>query len=254
MNTLVWSYDKNVRTDKYLGKTIDFYKASIRKAKNLGYKTVIYTNSHIFDDLVDEVHHRNNEYIFWDGFKFIPLLERDDDFCLIDGDLLLNKRLPIENMDADIIFDVTERRKYSWYYQTGVRLLDTLDIQTIIPEWTIAKVPIFNCGLLRITNKEFRELYVDRWKTLHDYCAERMDVFSNKHLNKLSKTRNEYLGTLTTIAAQYLLTILAHQYNMSWSGIRKDEKIPVCPYYIHYVGANKFSDDITGLTEKKSKI
>ena len=41
-------------------------------------------------------------------FKFVPLLEREDEFCLIDGDLLLHKRLPIDKIDADIIFDVTE--------------------------------------------------------------------------------------------------------------------------------------------------
>jgi hypothetical protein len=252
MNTLVWSYDKKVRNDKYVEKTIDFYKASIRNAKQLGYKTVMYSNSNIFDNLVDEVHHIDGDYVFWDAFKFVPLLERDDEFCLIDGDLLLHKRLPTDKIDADIIFDVTERRKFNWYYTTGVKLLDSLHIHTIIPEWKVLKTPVFNCGLLIIRDKEFRKLYIDRWKTLHQFCKERMDIFSNKHFNELGKTNNEYLGTLTTIAAQYLLTILAYHYNKSWYNIRRDEKLPISDYYVHYIGAQKFHDDITGITLEKT--
>ena len=68
----------------------------------------------------------------------------------------------------------------------------------------------FNCGLLIIRDREFRKLYIDRWKTLHQFCKERMDIFSNKHFNELRKTNNEYLGTLTNY-----YTILINKSNIS---------------------------------------
>ena len=106
---LIWTYDINAKQLSEVNRTIltNYYILSIKSAKNLGYYTIMYCNSSIKDfwsDYVDEVNEVDNyeNSLLWDSFKIKVLEERDDEFCLIDGDVILHDRLPEFYNEVDI--------------------------------------------------------------------------------------------------------------------------------------------------------
>ena len=237
MNTLVFTFDetlfKNTRPAKY-NQLLKFYKQAVLKAKKLNYNTEIYTNSDEFDNIVDKVHLvENNEYKFWDSFKFIPLEERTDDFLLCDGDILFHDRIKI-NRHADVLFDAWEIANWKLVYSKDIDTLTNLGILKVIPEWVNLRQQVMNCGILKFNKIQFKNIYLDRWKTLHKFCIE--------HQDKLN------LKKCTAIAAQYLLTILCNHYKVKRYNYSDTLRLSNSSY-VHYAGSAKFKGDISAMKE-----
>jgi hypothetical protein len=236
---LIWTYNFNVNMDgmkKWHSEVLtEFYKLSITTAKKLGYHTIIYTNSthsHIFKPYVDEiitVEDYEGSPLF-DSFKIKVLEDRNDDFYLIDGDVILNSRIP--EMDVDITFDAYEAEFWKHTYGDQIKELLKLNINDTLPIFNekAEKIfngedKIFNCGLLRITNKKLKDVYVDYWK----------------RFNSFVKTNGQLLNKdQTLVAGQYILTMIAKEMDSTvypLSKILGEEN----DYYRHYVGKIKFS-------------
>lgn len=236
---LIWTYNFNVDMGgmkKWHTEVLtEFYKTSIISAKKLGYETIIYTNaerSYIFEPYVDEVvflEDYENSPLF-DSFKIKVLEEREDDFYLIDGDLILNAKLPI--LDTDITFDAYEAEFWKHTYGNQIDELLKLNINNFLPIFDDkasnifnGQEKIYNCGLLRITNKEIKNKYVTYWKKFNEFVK----------LNAKSLNHDQ-----TLVAGQYILTMVAKETNSKVSPLsiilgEQNE------YYRHYVGKIKFS-------------
>jgi len=220
---LIYTFDINVNTDAHkLNVLKSYYTNSINSAKLLGYQTELYSNCDWFDDLIDIKHIVTDEFVFWDAFKTIPL-NRNDDYILVDGDVIFHNRLPELDNSIDVYFDGWE----SWLsiYDDCVNELDGLGISDIIPEWEVRKQRVMNIGTLKINNKELKELYLDRWFKLYEFC-------------KIRKNSLKTFDLCCTITSQYLLTILSdglNLYNFS-NRLRTPNE-----YYTHYVGKDKYN-------------
>jgi hypothetical protein len=220
---LIYTFDKTVNTDSHKIDVLkSYYTNSINSAKLLGYKTELYSNCDWFDDLVDIKHIVTDEFVFWDAFKTIPL-NRNDDYILVDGDVIFHNRLPKLDDSVDVYFDGWE----SWLsiYDDCVNELDGLGISDIIPEWKVKKQRVMNIGTLKINNHKLKELYLDRWFKLYEFCKVRKNSLSTFDL-------------CCTITSQYLLTILSdgfNTYNFS-NRLRTPNE-----YYTHYVGKEKYN-------------
>jgi hypothetical protein len=229
---LIWTLDFNneikyVEFD-YKSKLIDFYKFSISKAKKLGYYTIIYTNKaceDYFVNLVDEIIflEKYEDSFFFDSFKFKVLEERTDDYYLIDGDVILESKLPI--YDEDVTFDAYETNHFKDVYGDAISELLELDTNNQLPiKITTDIIKVINCGVLRITNTRLKEEYVKCWK----------------QFNKLVKNHKiKYVNQQTAVSAQYLLTVLVDQMKCTYKPIsvflgRKNQ------YYRHYHGNSKY--------------
>lgn len=250
MNTLVFNFDNDIynlsgksKKEQYplfakMEINSKFQKDALQKAKQLGYKTILYTNSDIFVGDADEIIKVNKkEYNyggFWDSFKFIVLDERKDDYLLCDPDIIFHDKIKI-NYNADVIFDAWETFGWNGIYKNDIKTLTDLGVQKVIPEWTNKQQHIMNCGILKFNNQYFKNLYVDRWKKLYEFC------FDNE--NKLD------INKCTPIAAQYLLTILCNHYKFSKYNyseqLRKQND-----FYTHFAGDAKFQAFKANLTKK----
>lgn len=254
MNRLIWTYKTRPGNNTYYLSIdsntkeivlINFYILSITSAKKLGYHTVIYCDKqseNFFLNIVDEIHIiERYPTLCWDCFKMDVLENEDGEFCLIDGDLILYKRLP--KFENDIVFDAYEYNNYVKTYEHTTNQLTELGVTEIVPEWFLKDMPTINCGILYIKNNWFKKLYVQRWR---DY-----DKFIIKNENKIDDK------FVATCVCQYILEVMGIYYNQSMHPI-SDAYTKMGEHYKHYSSALKFWDPIVPTTyiinpnEKKS--
>jgi hypothetical protein len=194
----------------------------MKSAKEYGYTIEIYSNCDWFDKYVDVKYEVDKEFVFWDAFKTIPLF-RNDDYMLVDGDVIFHNKLPKLDSSIDVYFDGWE----SWLtiYDDCVNELDKLGISEIIPEWKVQKQRVMNIGTLKINNLELKELYLDRWYKMYEFCKNKQYEIKTFNL-------------CCTITSQYLLTLLCS------NGVKihnfSDKLRTPNEYYIHYVGKEKY--------------
>jgi hypothetical protein len=242
---LIWTYDSEVwvsfvsNMDKgYVANRkmilLNYYIHSITKAKEFGYYTIIYCNdlsAKYFEGLTDEVIviGKYENTLLWDGIKIHPLEFRNDEYCLIDGDIILNERLP--EFRKDIVFDVYEAGNWEIDYKETVLKLDSMGIGDTIPEWNPKKTLIACCGFMSLQNKEFKDLYVNRWKTFNNFISE--------HSESLNTSQ------ATNVVSQMLFTLLIKHYGYEFDTMSKHMGDSSNRYYTHFYGGKKFKTPIT---------
>ena len=229
---LIWTYNFNVFRDgmenRHYNVLIDLYRTSMVSAKNLGYETILYTNPdrvNLFEDYVNEIVVAENyeDSPLFDSFKIKVLEERNDDFYLIDGDVILNSKLPI--LDRDVTFDAFETKFWKPTYGDPIKELDGIGINEIMPIFKVDRAEkMFNCGLLRITNQKLKETYVSYWKRFNGFIKENKNTLILEH---------------TSVGAQYILTTLTKEMGATYEPLSQflgDQN----QYYRHYAGRVKY--------------
>jgi hypothetical protein len=131
--------------------------------------------------------------------------------------------LPELDNSIDVYFDGWE----SWLtiYDDCVNELNSMGISDIIPEWEVRKQRVINTGTLKINNIKLKELYLDRWFKLYEFCNQ-------------NKTNIKTFEMCCTITSQYLLTLLCENFNIHNFSNRL--RIPN-EYYTHHVGKEKYN-------------
>lgn len=227
---LIWTYDINAKQLSEVNRTIltNYYILSIKSAKNLGYYTIMYCNSSIKDfwsDYVDEVNEVDNyeNSLLWDSFKIKVLEERDDEFCLIDGDVILHDRLP--EFYNEVVIDGYEIMNWYSEYLPTIEKLTELNISDVIDLWECKRHYVMSCGILYIKTPEIRKTYVNLWKLFNQF------VISNK--DSIDTYR------ATGVGAQFLLTLMVKKNNLRYNSLSShfgDRN----EYYQHFFGDNKY--------------
>jgi hypothetical protein len=184
-----------------------------------------------FKDYVNEIIELNDyeNSILTDSFKIKVLEERDDDFCLIDGDVILKNKLP--NLESVIMFDTYEIGNWNKEYKSTVNKLSNLGIVNIIPFWEGKRLNVINCGLLKISDRNLKESYVKFWKKYNNWIK---DKFENNSLN---------LYSVTMVGAQYLLTLIVEYKSIKGTCLNKTMG-EIGSYYTHYFGDIKYKTPI----------
>lgn len=240
---LIWTYDgkmsKGDDTSKNRIILINYYVHSILTAKKFGYTTIIYCDSEskkYFDNIVDElvVVDSYEDSIIWDYMKVKVLEDREDDFYLIDGDVILHDKLPpfrtLYYSNYDIVFDTYETANWRDEYMDTVIQLDNLNIKNVIPYWVINRLPIISTGVLFLHPK-YRKEYVSEFKK----C--------NSFINKFKSTENFHKDHISLVGGQFLLTIFCETNYLSKMNINNNMgDLGTC--YKHHFGKTKFNNPI----------
>ena len=234
---LIWTYDGNVGKTHYTQDKritiINYYILSIYNAKKFGYHTIIYVtpeSKHYFNNVADEVLLLENELYqkVWDYPKIYVLENRDDDYILIDGDVILNKRLP--EFKCDIMFDTYEEDDmWNFEYVELIQQLNNMGISNIVNFWEDKKIAVMNTGILHIKNNDFKKNYVKLWKEMYNWIFSQSEsVDSNK---------------IAIVISQFFLTLLANNKNMVVKNINNyvGEN---SEYYKHYFNNHKFFNNL----------
>lgn len=210
-------------------RVIDFYKLSMFKAKQLGYEV------HMFTDVpemweADKIVICNPDHRkeFFDSYKMYALSRLEEDYMLIDGDVILNKRFEIG--DEEVIYDADELADWK-SYRKYIKELDKLGIKEVIPEWNPNRLIPKCCGLLRIKSDTLKSLYYHRWNDFYRFAVDKYDKVP---------------WQLTGVAAEYLLTCLIDYYNISHKAL-SNELGTQNNTYRHYCGELKLQEDLIDL-------
>lgn len=235
---LIWTYNSNVTFGNQMGQKtsereiilVNYYICSIKSAIQLGYYTIIYCDEESvihFKNIANEIIILNSyeNSPLWDSFKIKVLEERNDEFCLIDGDIILHSRLP--EFTSDITFDSYEMNNFNYNYKDVLNYLTNLGISNVVECWENKKIPIISCGILNITNQSLKNNYVSYWKKYNQFVLH--------HLNKFD------IDLITMVGAQYLLSLLS--YNSSHTKLSNLVGIDNS-YYKHYCGPLKYTNPI----------
>jgi hypothetical protein len=229
---LVWTYDSSVerggKNDTTKTILLNYYLVSITSAKKIGYKTIMYCDEDIsryFENIVDELHIITSYNTkIWDYLKVKVLEERTDEYCLIDGDLILEKQLP--KFETDIVVDTFETANWGVEYYPIAKHLENLGIGNYIKEWNSIRKPITSTGLLYIKDTTNKMKYVDSWYKCNEFI-------NNNNINK-------NIDYISLVGGQYLLSLLSTEYN--WSITTFSQTLGKrCEYYKHDAGERKYN-------------
>lgn len=239
MNKLIWTYNPHITSELFPNINqsdrttmyINYYRLSMYSALKLGYECILYTThlhlSHFQDLNIEIILIDNIDSKLFDFIKIKVLESRTDEYILIDGDLILNKKLTLQP-NIPVLYDFLEIKSWDMIYSESVNTLNRLGIQKSIKEWTgNRRSHIMNCGLLHFKDKEFKDLYVKKWYFLDKFIKENIEI--SQQIN--------YSAT----AAQYLLTELIEFYEIKSISIKK---ISGSNSYTHYYGDSKFKNPI----------
>ncbi len=229
---LVWTYDCSSKdlTETERTTLVNYYILSINSAKKLGYHTIMICNENdigFWDSYVDEVKYCNLNSPLWDSFKMYALLTIRGEYYLIDGDVILHNKLP--PIETDVVFDSYEILNWTNEYQPTIDILTDLGIKKIIPYWNTNRIPIMNCGILKINNRMARLLYLIDWKLFNEFVIDNIDSIDTKYA--------------TGVGAQYLLSLIVNEYNLSTTNLT-DNLGDYGRYYQHYYGSQKYTSPI----------
>jgi hypothetical protein len=249
---LIWTYNSNVKFDTIVGEhtpqreiiLLNYYIHSINTAVKFGYHTIIYCDVKLlpyFKDVAHEVivvdEYENSP--LWDSFKIRVLEERNDDFTLIDGDVILHDRLP--KFTTDVIFDSYETTAFKHKYKDILIKLTKMGIKDVIDIWDNKQLPILSCGILYIGDSSLKKKYVHYWKLYNEFIIKHIDMVN--------------IDLATMVGAQYLLSILSEtNSHCKLSDLVSGDN----PYYKHYCGPLKYNNPIVNtehiMTNLKKKL
>ena len=231
METIVYTYkqlDYNVYSRETNQK--EWITKSIKSARKLDYSIELYTDDIEFSEGLDldKVHFINDEYQIWDSFKVWVLENRKDpNYFLSDNDIIYNRKLNFSNVD--IHFDGIETQNWDWVYKSIFEYLKSNSLFNDIPFWSYDKQPVYNVGILKISNSKLKNDYVYYWKKLYNDLKP--------HLEKINNTFS------TAVLTQYLLTLLVNTEPYTSQYFTKEGGWPYNnEYYNHFPGFLKFKN------------
>lgn len=236
---LIWTYKTDVfpeNSDRY-NIIRGYYVKSFELAKKLDYTTELWSNKSDFLDLVD-VHKVVGlpAPLFWDALKIEPFRNRNTDFINVDPDVFLHKKMDIPS--SSVVFDGFEKgRSYNLLYKDSIDKLTELGVKDVIPEWETDIKEITCVGVLGFNDLDFQQLFVERYDAITQFVNTHQDHF--------------ILKRCTTVAMQYLLTVLIKHHKIDYTYFSKKLGEPN-EFYTHMIGKNKFNS--TAITKKQSLI
>jgi hypothetical protein len=232
---LIWTYDgkmsKGDDTSKNRIILINYYIHSILTAKKFDYETIIYCDSSsqkYFEGIVDEIVivESYEDSIVWDYMKVKVMEDRDDEFYLIDGDIILHDKIP--NPNSDIAFDTYETANWIEEYSYTTKQLEDLGVVGTIPYWESNRKPVISTGIFYL-KPEFRKDYVSEFKK----C--------NKFINETKNSNTFDKDYISLVGGQYLLTLFVNDRGLSKSNYTNNMG-EMGKYYKHHFGKMKFQN------------
>lgn len=149
----------------------------------------------------------------------IEVIETEEDFIHIDGDLFLNSRLKY-HPGVNVIIDHNEYNIWNSHYKEMYELFEKHGIREIIPDWSELKY-IFNVGIIGFFNEELKKEYLE---TFHKI----------KEFHQSIKHKIPFYGLITLILVQYTLSLIVQKrgYTFDFTDTKSD--------YLHLYGKRKF--------------
>lgn len=241
---LIYSYSTKIGNYSDNEWVMNYFRASIKVSKKLGYKIKLYGCQYAYsflNDLIDYyVDVTNENFILTDDLKMYIHSKEEMDCITIDGDIILGSPLYLPT-DCDVLFETKLRVKRS---KIKTKFNDYLEIFKKYPSEKLNNYFHFdgfyscNVGLLKFNNQEVKNLLL---KNYYDFREKYLQIIEPNE-NLIQK------GDPAIIVCEY-----------NFACIIEKEKIDVkyCiefNNYRHYMSTDKLSEDFKKHIEKINNI
>ena len=171
---------------------------------------------------IDKIIIKTDRFYFVDDFKVHLLSIIDENEVLIDTDLFLFSPLKLEE-NYDIYVDFRDESTKPWYKEY-LNHFHKLGVNEIIPNFEQEFLDVPNIGILKITNKNLKQEYINIYNETKEWILSKDNLITKG---------------VSIILGQYLLGLALHYGNYS-------------PYYcynsknryLHFSGPKKFREGI----------
>ena len=214
MEVLTYSFYPFKSTDTNF--TSQYYLASMKRAKKLGYKIKLYSTYKMYETLkqyTDEfVSIDLEKFLLTDDLKIYIHSKEDINCVTIDGDVILKKALHFDN-SADIIFDRRGRihnRKsnsiFAEYFSALQPYFPEKELKYFDYEGTFSS----NVGILKFNNQELKDLLIEEYNSAKNFFYSK--IFPNLYQEvDLAKILCEYYFTRIIEKKQFKASYLSEQ-------------------------------------------
>ena len=217
---------------------LTFYKLSMTRAKEFGHTISFYGCRYsidflkgYYDNCVDI---SNKKFQLVDDLKLYVHETGDIDTITIDGDLILNNKLIIDDT-VDIVYDAKEYLDTPWgdVYNEFLPTLKKYPIEDIIDGFKFNNPFAINVGILKFNNSKVKTIFIKKYKELKEYYLKSIEPIEKFKDNKTF---------ISIIICQFLFGSLINEKNISSIGLKYDEnKYRYDNHYWHWIGHTKFS-------------
>lgn len=208
---------------------------SMRMAKDLGYKIVLYGTYDAIErlsNLCDEVVNIDwFEYKMHDDIKVHIWETRTDDYCTIDGDLFLHNRIFIE--DTNKLYVERTDNILTDEARQALILFNEYNPTKIVSEWQYNENSC-NTGLVRWGNDlNFKNIYIEKYWKFRDWYLENQYNMKDKHwlLSYKESVPSHFI-------CENLLYQLLNYHQIDFNDFYDNSN----NLYTHWVGPDKFTD------------
>lgn len=239
---LVWSFTTKMQGYKNADPVLELYKASIIRAKNLGYKVKLYGCKYTLEYLKgyykEYVDISDEKFILTDDLK-IFIHERESLDCVtIDGDIILKSNIPFSQyVQKDVIFEYPETKENALNearaiyigYLYLIKLFRKYPIKDTIEEYNDDGGLATNVGIIKFNNQKTKDLFISKYKAFRKYFLEEIEPTEDL-------VKSEYVPSI--VICQFLFGCLVTTHNIDVGYAKKIAS------YDHYYGVWKYDPDV----------
>lgn len=180
--TLVYSFTTKMGNYTDNDWVVIYYKAAIRRAKQLGYRIKLYGCDFIYNNLKDDVDEfvsiENEEFILTDDLKMYIHSNENLDCITIDGDVILESSLNLPN-DCDVLFERkllnTKNKKFKKY----MGIFKKYDVINNVEYFDYNGLHASNVGILKFNSQFAKNTLLKSYYTFRKYYLENIEPFEN---------------------------------------------------------------------------
>lgn len=181
---LIWTYSSKLNRSTQIKDEdmLTLYKTSIEYGKQYHF-TRVYTDESskdFFKGLVDDIVVLPNDfdYYFLDDIKFYVMVNEQQPFTLIDGDLFLYQAL--EPIDTKLGVELFSEHYKGVFYEKYNKVLESSGVINVIPYWK-SKVGYYNLGLITINDFSFINDFYLEYNKLKEFYKQNIEgVYFNR--------------------------------------------------------------------------
>ena len=159
-----------------------YYKAAMRRARELGYKIKLYGCDFIYENLKNDIDEfvsiENEEFILTDDLKIFIHSKEDLDCITIDGDVILESKLILPT-DCDVLFETkllnTKNKKFKRYMD----IFKKYDVPNNIEYFDYDGLHASNVGILKFNTQSAKDILINSYYSFRKYYLENIEPFEN---------------------------------------------------------------------------
>jgi len=233
-------YTKDDKTDHVL----ELYKVAMERANDFGHEVKFYGCDYCIDFLKgyyrESVSVENIDFDITDDLKMYIHSKEESGIVTIDGDLILNKKLKI-NENADVVFEQIEEvlpnKNPSWSQAPEIfKSLEKYDVYNKFKHFIKGNDTMYNVGILYFKNNEIKKIFLDSFYNIKKWYLTNVEP-NEKLIPK---------GVIVSvILCQYYFKCISdkNKLNVEFAENTND--------YKHYFGHAKFHDKIFNIVKNK---